>query len=141
MTTNKKRTKMNLQRHHEDSVQTNQPSTEMKYSCVVTHVQNMNNMGQTTLHQGIKATEPSTVYLKKQKLKTFGRRRKLPLLVIYVYIRKQRPHKIVAGLLPSIARRIDAAKSPAYTPQSAKQEDRGHVGHGDKRQTKNEIDQ
>ena len=139
-TTNKKRTKLKLQRQHKHSVQTNQPSTEMKYSCVATHVQNMSKMGQTKIRLGGKATEPSTTDLTNNNSEQFGTRKKLPLLVIYIYIQKQRPHKMVAGLLPSIVQRIDAAKSPAYTPQSAKHEDRGHMGHREIKQN-NEINE
>ena len=131
---------MKLQRQHEHSVRTNQPSTEMKYSCVTTHVQDMSKMGQTKIWLGGKATEPSTTDLTNNNSEQFGTRKKLPRLVIYVYIRQQRPHKKVAVLLPLIARRVDAAKRPAYTPQSAKHEDRGHMGH---RETKknNKINQ
>ena len=84
-----------------------------------------------------------TLYNITNKTKTLNnlvQEKNLPLLFIYIYIQKQCPHKMVTALLPLIAQRIDAAKSPAYTPQSAKHEDRGHMGHRETKQN-NEIDQ
>ena len=131
---------MQLQRQHEHSVQTNQSSMEMKSSCVTRHVQNMSKMGQTKYRLGGRATEPSTTDLTINNSEQLGARKKLSLLFIYIYIQKQHPRKMVATLLPLIAQRIDAAKKPAYTPQSTKHEDRGHMGHHETKQ-KNEIDQ
>ena len=112
----------------------------MNSSCVTTHVQDMSKMGQTKDRQEGKATEPYTTDLTINNTEQLGARKKLSPLFIYIYIQKQRPHKMVATLLPSIAQRIEAATNPTYTPQSAKHEDRGHMGHRETKQ-KTEIDQ
>ena len=131
---------MQLQRQHEHSVQTNQSSMEINSSCVTTHVQEMSKMGQTKDRREGKATEPYTTDLTSNNSEQLGARKKLSPLFIYIYIQKQRPHKMIATLSPSNVSITGMVKILAYMPQSAKHEDRGHIGHRDKRQ-KNEIDQ